>query len=142
MTIVSALHVASLVLLVGAATLALFRMAEGPTSLDRSIASDVLIAILLAGVGLYTIHFENSHGLTIMVVLSLLGFTAAVGMARLLANRSDQVRVLRDRRTAEPELGDSRPDPWEEAETAADVTETNAADGAGAGDESSVGERS
>lgn len=110
-------HLVTLVVLAGAALLALFRMAQGPTSLDRSIASDVIIAVLIAGIGLYSIHYDDDLGLPILVVLSLLGFTAAVAMARLISNRSDQIRSLREARHRPDDTGDEGAvDAWEEDE--------------------------
>ena len=106
------LHAAALVLLVGAAGFALYRMAVGPTSLDRSVASDVMIAILIAGTGLYTVTSANEMGMPVLLMLSMLGFTAAVGMARLISNRSDHVRTLREQRHHDDPVHDEA-DAWE-----------------------------
>ncbi|MGA4508751.1 monovalent cation/H+ antiporter complex subunit F [Propionibacteriaceae bacterium G1746] len=95
---ITIIHGIAMVLLVAAAGFALYRMAHGPTSLDRSVASDVIIAVLIAATGLYTVTSGNAFGMPVLVVLSLLGFTAAVGMARLISNRSDQVRTLHEAR--------------------------------------------
>lgn len=104
----------TVLLLLAAALLCLARMVLGPTGLDRSVASDVLIAILTAAVGLHTVATGDQHGLPILVVLSVLGFTAAVSMARLIANRSDQISTGRHRRRDDPEADDGDDD-WEDA---------------------------
>lgn len=115
---IDALHLAALFVLTAAALFALFRMAQGPTSLDRSVASDVMIAVLIAGIGLYSVHYDDDLGLPILVVLSLLGFTSAVAMARLISNRSDQVRSLHEQTRVRPEESPSEGtlDAWEEDE--------------------------
>lgn len=89
---ITVLHALSTLLLGVAAALALTRMAKGPTSLDRSIAADVMIAILVAGTGLFAIISKLDTMLPVLLVLSLLGFTSAVSMARLISSRSSQVR--------------------------------------------------
>ncbi|MGD8214704.1 monovalent cation/H+ antiporter complex subunit F [Aestuariimicrobium sp. Y1814] len=102
------LHAAALVMLLVSAGFALYRMAVGPTSLDRSVASDVMIAILIGATGLYTVTSGNELGVPVLLVLSLLGFTAAVGMARLISNRSDHIQTLRERRQRENESAERR----------------------------------
>jgi multicomponent Na+:H+ antiporter subunit F len=89
----------SLGLLVVAACLVLWRMVVGPTPLDRIISSDVMVAIVIAGVGLYPVLARNDTGLPILLGLCLVGFTGAVGVARLLASPTT-VRRLFDRRQA------------------------------------------
>lgn len=86
--------VLSILCLSGATVLTLFRMAKGPSSLDRSIAADVIIATLIAATGLFAVLTKQTTVMPVLVVLSLLGFTAAVAMARLISNRSAQVREL------------------------------------------------
>ncbi len=85
--------------LVAAAVLTLWRMAAGPTSIDRIISADVMVAVVIATVGIYSVIAGNSTGLPILLGLSLIGFTGAVGVARLIAS-SEGVRKLFDRRTA------------------------------------------
>lgn len=89
---ITVLHVTAAILLGASAGLALMRMAKGPTSLDRSIAADVMIAVMVAGTGLFAIISKLDTMLPTLLVLSLLGFTSAVSMARLISSRSSQVR--------------------------------------------------
>jgi len=121
-TAIEVLHLASLVLLVIASLLVIWRMAMGPTSLDRSISSDVMVAILTAGVGLWSITRRSEMALPILVVLSLLGFTAAVGMAKLISNRSDQIRTLHEHthRHEDPTSDSDEVDAWEEDDNGSD----------------------
>ncbi len=87
------------VMLGAAAILTLWRLVAGPTPLDRIIASDVIVAIAIAAVALYSVIAGNSTGLPILLGLSLVGFTGAVGVARLISS-SEGVRRLFDRRQA------------------------------------------
>ena len=95
------------VILVLAAMLVLWRMVHGPSPLDRIVASDVMVAIVIAGVGIYTVVAHNSTGLPILLVLSLLGFSGAVAVARLIASPSAIRRRFDRRRARQEESGDS-----------------------------------
>lgn len=87
------------ILLVASAVLTLWRLVAGPTPLDRIICSDVLVAIAIAAVALYSVVAGNATGLPILLCLSLVGFTGAVGVARLISS-AEGVRRLFDRRQA------------------------------------------
>jgi multicomponent Na+:H+ antiporter subunit F len=96
---VTAVHTAVLVmvglgavLLVGAATLTIARMARGPSSLDRVVAADVLVAVVIATLATEAIVNDHSTTLPVMLVLSLLGFAGAVSIARFVAERDLAVR--------------------------------------------------
>ncbi|ETJ05718.1 MAG: Multisubunit Na+/H+ antiporter, MnhF subunit [Actinomyces urogenitalis DORA_12] len=93
--VIGVAHALTLVLLVVAAVMALARMAMGPSSLDRSIATDLLTAVTVAGTGLYVVISGSTTALPVLVVLSLIGFTGPVAIARLISFRSAQVRDLR-----------------------------------------------
>ena len=85
-----------------AAALVLWRMVSGPSSLDRIVASDVMVGIVIAAVGLYSVIARNTTGLPILLGLSLVGFSGAVGVARLIASPST-IRRRFDRRQARQE---------------------------------------
>lgn len=86
------LIVASAIILVISAVLALYRLAIGPTGLDRGVASDVILAVMIAGICAHAIATRTSVGLIVIVVLSLIGFTTAVGLARLITGASARER--------------------------------------------------
>ncbi|SEE77820.1 monovalent cation/H+ antiporter complex subunit F [Jiangella alba] len=69
-----------------AAFLVLTRMAVGPTMLNRVVAMDVLIAIVVAGLGLEAALNRHATTLPILVVLSLVGFVGSVSVARFAAH--------------------------------------------------------
>ena len=91
-TITFGLVAASSVVLVVAALLALYRLAVGPTGLDRGVASDVVLAVMIAAIGAHAIATGTSVGLIVILVLSLVGFTTAVGLARLITGASARER--------------------------------------------------
>jgi multicomponent Na+:H+ antiporter subunit F len=80
------------VLLVAAATLTVARMARGPSSLDRVVAADVLVAVVIAALAAEAVVNDHSTTLPVMLVLSLLGFAGAVSIARFVAERDLAVR--------------------------------------------------
>lgn len=75
------------VLLVAAAAMTVFRMSRGPSSLDRVVAADVLVAVVIAGLALEAILNDHTTTLPVMLVLSLLGFAGAVSIARFVADQ-------------------------------------------------------
>lgn len=83
---------AGVVLLGGAAALTVVRIARGPTSLDRVVAADVLVAAVIAGLGLQAVVDDDATTLPVMLVLSVLGFAGSVSIARLVADRDKAVR--------------------------------------------------
>lgn len=93
-------------MLAAAVCLSLWRMVVGPTPLDRIISSDVIVAIVIAAVGLYSVATDNSTGLPILLGLSLIGFTGAVGVARLISSSAGVQRLFDRRRAMDSEDGD------------------------------------
>lgn len=79
-----------------AATLTLIRMARGPSTLDRIVAADVIIAVVIAGLAMEASLNHHATTLPIMVVLSMLGFAGSLSMARFVADR-DQARKWNQR---------------------------------------------
>lgn len=86
------------VLMIGAAAaLTLWRLTRGPSTLDRIVSADVLLSIVLVGIGLSMVVFDNTSAMAILLVLSMVAFTGAVSVARLLAPRApERHRYRRD----------------------------------------------
>ncbi|MDH6460480.1 monovalent cation/H+ antiporter complex subunit F [Micromonospora sp. A200] len=80
MTVV--LTVVLTVLLSVTALLALARIYRGPSLLDRVIAADLLLAIMLGAVGAEAAINRHATTLPVLVVLSLLGFVGSVALVR------------------------------------------------------------
>ena len=65
-----------------AVAMAMTRAARGPTILDRIVAVDVLLAIVVCGIAAEAAITEDATSLPILVVLSILGFIGSVSVAR------------------------------------------------------------
>ena len=91
-TIVTGLVSAGALMLAVAAVLTVVRMSRGPSSLDRVVAADVLIAVVIAALALEAIIHDHTTTLPVMLVLSLLGFAGAVSIARFVADRDKATR--------------------------------------------------
>ena len=99
----------ALVLLLAAAALTVLRMSRGPSSLDRVVAADVLVAVVIAGLALEAII--NDHTTT------LAGHAGAVAARiRRLGRASPGLSPIGTRRAAgrSPILGSvrTRPARW------------------------------
>lgn len=80
------LSVAAVVLFISA-LIGVNRIATGPSQLDRSIAADLMVAIVVASLGLLTVWTDLSTELLVLVLLSMIGFTSAVSVARMVSDR-------------------------------------------------------
>jgi len=80
------------ILLTVAAALTVMRMSRGPSSLDRVVATDVLVAVVIAALALEAVYNDHSTTLPVILVLSLLGFTGSVSIARFVADRDKATR--------------------------------------------------
>ena len=80
------LSIAAVVLFVSA-MIGVNRIAVGPSQLDRSIAADLIVAVVVASLGLWTVWTDQPTELLVLVLLSLLGFTSAVSVARMVSDR-------------------------------------------------------
>jgi len=94
---------AAALMLAVAGALTVARMSRGPSSLDRVVAADVLIAVVIAALALEAILNDHSTTLPVMLVLSLLGFAGSVSIARFVADRDKATRW--DVETQQPPAG-------------------------------------
>jgi multicomponent Na+:H+ antiporter subunit F len=69
-------------LLFAAVSLVLIRIVRGPTTLDRIVAVDVLLAIVVCAIAAEAAYTRDATSLPILVVLSILGFIGSVSVAR------------------------------------------------------------
>jgi multicomponent Na+:H+ antiporter subunit F len=74
--------VAVAVLLAGAVGLALIRMVRGPSTLDRIVATDVLLAITAGAIATEAAYTRDATGLPILLGLSLLGAVGSIAVGR------------------------------------------------------------
>lgn len=82
--------VASGVMLTAAAVLLVVRMTVGPTILDRSMALDVMMSVMVCAVSLYAIWSEEAWAIPMLLVLASVGFVGAVSIARFASGAEDE----------------------------------------------------
>ncbi|GLY21258.1 monovalent cation/H+ antiporter complex subunit F [Micromonospora sp. NBRC 101691] len=70
------------VLLSVTALLALVRIVRGPSLLDRLVATELLLATMIAAVGAEAAVHRQTTTLPVLVVLSLLAFLGSVALVR------------------------------------------------------------
>jgi multicomponent Na+:H+ antiporter subunit F len=71
-----------------AAAITGIRLLIGPTTLDRVVAMDMLVAIILCSIATVVTLTADSSPLPVLVVVALLGFVGSASIARLLGPRS------------------------------------------------------
>lgn len=76
-------------LLAVSALLALIRVTIGPSVLDRVVATDVLVSIVVCALGAYAALTDASTTLPLLISLSLIGFLGSVAVARFVARDRD-----------------------------------------------------
>lgn len=86
----TAIHIAATALLGIAAGLALVRLYRGPTSLDRILAIDVLLVILIVGVAVESSWNHHATNLPLLMILALVNFVGGVAVTRLLSKDTDE----------------------------------------------------
>ncbi len=84
---VVAVIVTALLALAGALTLV--RIMRGPSILDRAVATDVLLAVIVAAIATEAAYSRDATALPVLVVLAVLGFVSSVSVARFTARRKD-----------------------------------------------------
>ena len=70
-----------------AGLLAVLRLLRGPTTLDRVVATDMLLAILLCGLAVLAAARTDVTVTPVILVGTLLGFVGSVAVARMMARR-------------------------------------------------------
>ena len=85
----------SAVMLVTAAVFTMFRLLAGPSTLDRLVAVDTLVAVTMCGIGTwaaYSLDTTVTYGLT---ALALITFVGSVSVARFRVPDIDKPREPR-----------------------------------------------
>lgn len=73
------------VMLTAAAGLALYRIARGPSILDRMIASDMLLTTIICAMGAEMVYNAHVRNLPAMLVLAATAFLGSVVVARYVS---------------------------------------------------------
>lgn len=61
---------------------AIYRLAKGPSLLDRVIASDVLLSIVGAALALEMVYNHHVNNVFLLLIVALVGFLGSVTVAR------------------------------------------------------------
>ena len=69
--------------------LCLIRVVRGPSMLDRTVATDVFVALIFGAVGVHAAVGRYSSTVSVLLVLSLVGFLGPVSIARFAARDGD-----------------------------------------------------
>ncbi|MGW5241919.1 monovalent cation/H+ antiporter complex subunit F [Monashia sp. NPDC004114] len=97
--LVTSVVIAALALLGAAAVIVLVRLYRGPSNLDRIIAAEILLVIVIAGVALESARQHTSTYLPLLMILGLVGFVGGVAVTRFLSRDTDEVEgEVRERR--------------------------------------------
>ncbi len=89
----------------GGALLTLVRLARGPSLLDRVVATDVLLAIIAAGLAVHAGLARDPTLVPVLVVVSLLAFVGSVSVARYMGGL--MLRTPADDGGARPPAGET-----------------------------------
>lgn len=86
-------------MVVAAASLALWRLTKGPSTLDRIVSADVMLSVVLMTICLVMVLSKDASALPILLVLSMVAFTGGVSVARMMApGAAHRQRYRRGRR--------------------------------------------
>ena len=80
----------SLAMLGVAAALVLVRLYTGPSNLDRIVAAEILLVIVIAGVALESARQRTTTYLPLLMILGLVGFVGGVAVTRFMSRDSDE----------------------------------------------------
>jgi len=86
MTLLIAAWISGIALAIGA-VLSLIRLARGPSILDRTIALDVLLVIIMCGLCLDMVVNRHLNHVVFIVVGCLVAFIGSVTIARYVTDR-------------------------------------------------------
>lgn len=100
MTVVAA---AAMLMLGAAAALVLVRIYRGPSNLDRIIATEVLLIIVIAGIAMEAVWHRSSTSLPLLMILGLVSFVGGVAVTRFMATAAEAPDESDDADDAEAE---------------------------------------
>lgn len=70
------------VMLIAAAAITMFRLLAGPSTLDRLVALDTLVAVAMCGIGTWAAFSLDSTVVYGITALALISFVGSVSVAR------------------------------------------------------------
>jgi multicomponent Na+:H+ antiporter subunit F len=79
--------VAVLAMLVAAGALTLWRLLRGPDTLDRLVALDVFLILIVAASAVYVAWYQDGSNIPLLAAVALIGFVGSATAARLVERR-------------------------------------------------------
>ena len=83
----SVLLIVIYVVFAAAALLTLWRIVIGPSILDRAVASDVLLTLVLCALGAEMAINQHTRTLPVLLIIAAVGVFGSVSIARFVARR-------------------------------------------------------
>jgi multicomponent Na+:H+ antiporter subunit F len=74
-------------MLCAAGALTLVRLLRGPDTLDRVVALDVFVILIVAGAAVYVAFYEDGSNIPLLAAVALIGFVGSATAARLAERR-------------------------------------------------------
>jgi multicomponent Na+:H+ antiporter subunit F len=74
-------------MLAAAGLLTLVRLFKGPETLDRVVALDVFVVLIVAGASVYVAFFEDGSNIPLIAAVALVGFVGSATAAQLAERR-------------------------------------------------------
>lgn len=85
----SAIQICEIMLSV-AILIGFYRLAKGPTSVDRIIAFDLIVLTIVAFTALLSIEESTGHFLELILVVSLLGFFGTIALIKAIGDAEER----------------------------------------------------
>lgn len=76
-----------LTMLTAAGLLTLVRLFRGPETLDRIVALDVFVILIVAGAAVYVAVFQDGSNIPLIAAVALVGFVGSATASRLAERR-------------------------------------------------------
>ncbi|BBZ00994.1 cation:proton antiporter [Mycolicibacterium chitae] len=83
------------IMLSSAAAITMFRLLSGPSTLDRLVSLDTMIAVTMCGIGTWAAFSLDSTVTYSMAALSLISFVGSVSIARFRVPDTESPEVTR-----------------------------------------------
>lgn len=76
-----------LTMLSAAGALTMVRLLRGPDTLDRIVALDVFVVLIVAATAVYVAYYRDGSNIPLLAAVALLGFVGSATAARLVERR-------------------------------------------------------
>ncbi|MET0297841.1 MAG: monovalent cation/H+ antiporter complex subunit F [Microbacterium sp.] len=73
-----------------AALMTLWRIVKGPSILDRAVASDVLLTLVMCALGAEMAINHHTRTLPVLLIIAAVGVFGSISIARFVARRDGQ----------------------------------------------------